>query len=88
MLGVRNLVAKTTHRCSLFLDEHWAFKYYVVPIVLMASVLFALALGASRLTSAQSLELVAAFLVVCFAVAASGVLLEKGLSWVGTRRQR
>ncbi|WP_338729653.1 hypothetical protein [Haladaptatus sp. DJG-WS-42] len=87
MSGVRNFVAAVAHRTSLFLDDHWAFKYYVVPIVLMATVLFALAMGASRLTTSQSVELLAAFLFICFSVAASGVLLEKGIVWAQNRRQ-
>ncbi|WP_332899892.1 hypothetical protein [Haladaptatus sp. CMSO5] len=85
MSGVRDAVASAVYRTSLFLDDHWAFKFYVVPILLMASVLFALAMGASRLTTSQSVELLAAFLFVCLSVAASGVLLEKGIRWVRER---
>lgn len=87
MSGVRDFMAAATHRTSQFLDDHWAFKYYVVPILLMATVLFALALTAARLTTGQSVELVAAFLFICFSVAASGVFLEKGIVWVQNRRQ-
>lgn len=62
---------------SDFLDDHWVLKWFVVPIVLMASVLLLLFVGVSTATPVESLQVVAVFVGLSLGVVVLGLLVER-----------
>ncbi|MFC4551855.1 MULTISPECIES: hypothetical protein [Halorussus] len=68
----------TVHRVSSFLDDHWAVKWFVVPIWLMATALFVVGLAVSA-TPGDTLQVVALFCAFSFAVVAVGLGIERAV---------
>lgn len=80
---MNDTLAAAIHRFSGFLDDHWVFKYYVVPTVLMATMLFLLALVNPRVTDLEGGQLVALFVAFSLLIAAVGVASELLLRRLG-----
>jgi len=61
---------------SRFLDDHWVLKWFVVPILFMASMLFALGFVLIPSTVATT-QLVGLFVAFSLAVVAVGLVLDR-----------
>ena len=73
-------LAEGVRTASDFLDDHWVLKWFVVPIVLMASVLLSLFVGVSTATPVEGLQVVAVFVALSLGVVAVGLLVERAVA--------
>ncbi|WP_128475760.1 hypothetical protein [Halorussus pelagicus] len=62
-------------RASCYLDDHWVVKWFVLPILFMASMLFALGFVLTP-TAGENAQLVGLFVVFSMAVVAVGLTLD------------
>ena len=62
-------------RTNRVLDDHWVLKWFVVPILFMASILFVIGLLTTA-TASESAQLVGLFGGFSLAVVAVGLLLD------------
>ncbi|UPV74203.1 hypothetical protein M0R89_16895 [Halorussus limi] len=60
---------------SRYLDDHWVLKWFALPILFMASMLFALSLVLTP-TAGESVQLVGLFVGFSLAVVAVGLALD------------
>jgi hypothetical protein len=67
-------MADLLRRTSRYLDDHWVVKWFVAPILLMASALFGL--GLVLVSPAETVQLTGLFAGFSLAVVAVGVLLD------------
>jgi hypothetical protein len=68
-------------RASRYLDDHWVLKWFVVPILFMASMLFVVGLLTTA-TAGETGQLVGLFAGFSLAVVALGLLLDWGVQRV------
>jgi hypothetical protein len=66
------------HETSRYLDDHWVLKWFVVPILFMASMLFVVGLLTTA-TAGETGQLVGLFAGFSLAVVALGLLLDWGV---------
>lgn len=59
-----------------FFDNHWILKWFVLPILLMATVLFILFLLFSTATTVETIQLGVLFLFVSFVIVCIGLGIE------------
>ncbi|PSP54513.1 hypothetical protein BRC82_10040 [Halobacteriales archaeon QS_1_67_19] len=67
-------------RTSRYLDEHYVFKWFAVPILFMASIIFIVGLLVVATTAVEMLTLVGLFVAFSFAVVAAGLVLDRIVS--------
>jgi len=66
-------------RTRRYLNDHWVLKWFVVPVVFMAAVLFGLGLFVTDATPAETIRLTGLFAGFSFAVVAVGLLVDRGV---------
>lgn len=72
-------VVEALRRISRYLDDHWVLKWFVVPILSMATVLLVLFLTLSTADPTESLQIVLLFLGFSFGVVLLGLSAEYAL---------
>lgn len=64
-------------KTSRFLDDHWVLKWFVVPVLFMASILFVIGTFMVRTTPVETLQLVGLFAGFSLAIVAAGLVLDR-----------
>ncbi|MFC4450452.1 hypothetical protein [Halorussus aquaticus] len=60
---------------SRFLDDHWVLKWFVAPILFMATILFVLGMLVTA-TAGETAQLAGLFVATSFAVVTLGLVLD------------
>ncbi|WP_115863987.1 hypothetical protein [Halorussus litoreus] len=64
-------------KAGRYLDDHWVLKWFVVPVLFMASILFVVGVLVSRASSFEILQLAGLFVAFSLAVVVLGLVLDK-----------
>lgn len=62
-------------KTSRYLDDHWVLKWFVAPILFMASMLFVVGLFVTK-TAGETVQVVGLFVAISLAVVALGLALD------------